>query len=895
VRAPPHGRFIPPPARRAPTPTAPFAPPPPQKKPANQTVLRALFAHLQAAHADARVSAIVVTGAGKNFSAGFDIAQFAKGGGGGGIDDTINAAICALLEGGPKPTVAAVQGVALGGGLEVAMGCNARVAAKGARMGLPELQLGIIPGFGGTQRLPRLVGLQKAIEMMLTSKPVKAEAAAKLGLVDALVDSPAALLDAARARALAIARGEAPRMLSLRRADKLPAFGEAAATVEFARAEALKRAPHLRHPQFCLDAVLAGIAEGGDAGLKAEGEAFARSAALDTHKALVHVFFASRATKKIKGIEGVKPRAIKRVAVIGGGLMGSGIATALVLNGVDVALKEISQQFLDGGLGRVRANVASSVKKGRMTQAQADAALARLTGCLDYGDPAFKGADVVIEAVIEDIPLKQRIFVDVEKAVSPECTLATNTSTIDLDLIGAKLPSAAAKARVVGAHFFSPAHVMPLLEIVRAKDTSPQAVVDTLAMGAIIKKTPVVVGNCTGFAVNRVFFPYTMAAMLLADCGLNPYLVDKAIAGFGMPMGPFRLNDLVGSGALCASALAQARACASRSRRATGSSADTHARVTPPPSPHKTTHTHTPHTQTHRHRPARRQELRRLVPRPRLRQPAHPVDERRQAPRREDQGGLLRVRRPPARQARPGHRAPAGGVGQGLRGAGQGVWRQAPAPERAGARRDRLFPGGQRGVPRDRRGRRRQAGRPRHRDRLRDGLPALPRRARVLGRPGRGRPHLRAARGARGAVCARGRGGVLHALRVPPGGGQVGAQAERGAGVGGAAVSFFDGSRRILGWGGRGGTGGTRTRVRAHSLFARRAGPWVFLSGPSPPLGCSDRARVRAPLLCPSRPPTPPGRTRERKRIPRRLYVHLFATTFSSRRPNLQMQKRRAN
>jgi len=441
------------------------------------------------------------------------------------------------------------------------MGCNARVVADGgggggggggaaaaARMGLPELQLGIIPGFGGTQRLPRLVGLPKALEMMLTSKPVGAAQALALGLADELVAGADRLLPAARAMALAVAAGARPRMLSLRRADRLPPFAEAAAVVEFARAETAKRAPHLRHPQLCLDAVLAGIAGGGDAGLKAEGEAFAASARLGTHKALVHVFFASRATKKVRGIEGVSPRRVMRVAVVGGGLMGSGIATALALSGVDVALKEISQPFLDAGVGRVRANVASAVKKGRLSQGAADAALARVTGVLDYGAPAFASADMVIEAVIEDVALKQRIFADVERAVASDCVLATNTSTIDLDLIGAKLSGPAAKARVIGAHFFSPAHVMPLLEIVRAAATSPQAVADTLALSSVIKKTPVVVGNCTGFAVNRVFFPYTMSAMLLADCGLSPYAVDKAVAGFGMPMGPFRLNDLVGSG-----------------------------------------------------------------------------------------------------------------------------------------------------------------------------------------------------------------------------------------------------------------------------------------------------------------------------------------------------------
>lgn len=507
-------------------------------------VLRALFQHAQAAHADPAVKAIVVTGSGANFSAGFDINQFVAAAGGGGIDNAINDAICAALEAGPKPTVAAVMGVALGGGLEVAMGCNARVAVAGSRMGLPELQLGIIPGFGGTQRLPRLVGLQKAMEMMLTSTPIKAEAAAELGLVDALVPKDQ-LLQAAKQLALDIAGGKKPRNFSLTRTDRLEPMGEALAMIEFARAEAAKRARHLAHPQLCLDAIQRGVEAGGHEGLNKEGECFAAAAALDTHKALVHIFFAQRATKKVRGVTdaGLKPRPLRRVAVLGGGLMGSGIATALALSGAEVTLKEVNQQFLDGGLGRVKANLASRVKKGRMTQAAMDATLARVKGALDYS--SFGSVNMVIEAVIEDIPLKQRIFADLEAACSPDCILATNTSTIDIDLVGAKTR---AQDRIVGAHFFSPAHVMPLLEIVRTTRTSKQVILDTLALSSVIKKTPVVVGNCTGFAVNRVFFPYTMAACLLVDSGANPYEVDKVIAGgFGMPMGPFRLNDLVGS------------------------------------------------------------------------------------------------------------------------------------------------------------------------------------------------------------------------------------------------------------------------------------------------------------------------------------------------------------
>ncbi|GFR46239.1 hypothetical protein Agub_g7785 [Astrephomene gubernaculifera] len=516
-------------------------------------LLRSLFDQLRRAHSDPTVQAVVLTGANNNFCAGFDINQFQNpdAGAGGGIDNTINDSICEVLEGGAKPTVAAIQGVALGGGLEVAMGCNARIATPGTRLGLPELQLGIIPGFGGTQRLPRLVGLAKAAEMMLTSTPIKAEAGLKLGLVDAVVPAEQ-LLPAARALARDIAAGRKPRLYSLTRTDKLPALGEALATIEMARAEANRRARGLRHPQLCLDAIQAGIERGGAAGLAAEGAAFAAAASLPTHKALVHIFFAQRSTKKVKGVTdvpGLKPRPIRCVAVLGGGLMGSGIATALVLAGVEVILKEVNQGFLDAGMGRIKANLQSRVKKGAMTSEAAAKALSLVTGALDYS--GFGAADMVIEAVIEDIGLKQRIFADLEKSCRPDCILSTNTSTIDIDLVGAKMqggPTGPAASRLLGAHFFSPAHVMPLLEIVRTSRTSPQVLLDTLALSSRIKKTPVVVGNCTGFAVNRVFFPYTMSAVLLADLGLDPYRIDTVVAGkFGMPMGPFRLNDLVGS------------------------------------------------------------------------------------------------------------------------------------------------------------------------------------------------------------------------------------------------------------------------------------------------------------------------------------------------------------
>lgn len=504
-------------------------------------VLQALFRALRQAQADSNIKAIVVTGVNGRFSAGFDVSEFASGK---GTDATINQQFCELLESGPKPTVAAVAGMALGGGLEVAMACNARIAAPGATLGLPELTLGILPGFGGTQRLPRLVGLQKGVQMILTSKPIKSQEGLKAGLVDAVVDAKQ-LLDTAKAWALDMAAGTKHRPFTLYRTDKLESLGEAQMVLGVARAQAQKRAAHLVHPLLCLDAIEHGVAHGGYAGLQKETESFAKAQTLDQHKALVHIFFAQRSTKRVTGVTdaGLKPRQIKRIAVLGGGLMGSGIATASILVGVEVLLKEINEKFLEAGLSRVKANLQSRVKKGVMTQKAADSALSKLKGTLDYHD--FKSVDMVIEAAVENVKLKQQIFADLEKACSSHAILSTNTSTIDISVVGAKT---SCPERILGAHFFSPAHIMPLLEIVRTDKTSKQAVLDTLEYGSRIKKTPVVVGNCTGFAVNRVFFPYTQAACLLVDLGLDPYTIDKAIAlAFGMPMGPFRLNDLVGT------------------------------------------------------------------------------------------------------------------------------------------------------------------------------------------------------------------------------------------------------------------------------------------------------------------------------------------------------------
>ena len=507
-------------------------------------VLEGLEKALKEAQGDGRVKAIVIKGAGGKFSGGFDIGHLRKSTQGAPASDVgdFNAILCTLAEGGAKPCVAAIENLALGGGLEVAMSCAARVATPGAQLGLPELQLGVIPGFGGTQRLPRLVGLEKSLEMMLKSKSIKAEEALKLGLVDKIVDQANAV-HAACELAKSIASGSTKRELSMYRKDKLPDPKTAQAILK----EAGKKAKHVQsvmpHVALCVDAIAVGITEGPEAGLQREAVNFKKAVSSPAAKGLVHFFFAQRATNIVPGVTdgGLKPRVMKSVGVVGGGLMGSGIATACLLAGIGVVLKEIKQEFLDAGVGRIQSNLASMVRKGRMTEDKAQKLMSLVKPTLSDDD--FRQCDMVIEAVIENLDLKQKIFCNLEKICRPDCILSTNTSTIDITKIAAKMKN---PERIVGAHFFSPAHVMQLFEIIRTKDTPPQILVDTLGLSKQIRKTPVVVGNCTGFAVNRVFFPYTMSATALVDIGCDPYAIDRAIMMFGMPMGPFRLGDLVG-------------------------------------------------------------------------------------------------------------------------------------------------------------------------------------------------------------------------------------------------------------------------------------------------------------------------------------------------------------
>ncbi|KAH7837554.1 hypothetical protein Vadar_015142 [Vaccinium darrowii] len=478
------------------------------------------------------VKAIVITGSGGNFSGGFDVSIF----GGSAKRRKENRKVgfmsveflTDILE------VAAIGGPALGGGFEVALACHARISTSTAQLGLPELQFGLIPGLGGTQRLPRLVGLTKALEMMLDAHI--------LGLVDSIAPSDE-LVNTARSWALQILERRRPWVTSLHRTDKLEPLAEARTILKIARHHSRKRAPNLRHPLVCIDIIEEGIISGPRIGLQKEAEALEELRQSIISRSLVHIFFARRGTSKISGITdlGLTPRKVNRIAVVGGGQMGSGIATALIVSDYHVVLKEVNESSLLDGIDRVKANLVSQVKRRKIAQEKIERALSRLNGVLSYD--SFKDVDLVIEAVPENLSLKQQIFSDIEKCC-PQCSVfACNTSTFDLNAIGERTKS---QNRIIGAHFFYPAHVTPLLEIVRTERTSPQVIVDFLDVAKRIKKTPVVVGNCTGFAVGRMFFPYSQSAMLLVECGADIYGVDQAITKFGMPLGPFRLIDRIG-------------------------------------------------------------------------------------------------------------------------------------------------------------------------------------------------------------------------------------------------------------------------------------------------------------------------------------------------------------
>ncbi len=493
-----------------------------------------------AANADVGAKAIVVIGAGRTFIAGADIKELEYAAWGQPAKLPALHDLLATIENSAKPVVMALHGTTFGGGLEVAMAGHYRVAARDGVMGQPEVNLGIIPGAEGTQRLPRLVGVEKAIEMCVTGKPIPAADALAAGLVDAVVDGQ--LLDSAVAFALDVVSRNAPLVKTSDRTDKLGTPERNAPLYAAGCALAAKVRRGAIAPLKAVDAIEAAVALPFDEGCRRERELFSECVVTDQARALIHAFFAERGVAKVPGItKETTVRPVGKVAIIGAGTMGGGIAMACANAGLQVLLKEAEQAALDRGMETIRKNYDVSVKRGRFTPEGVEERMARIHPQLDYA--GFDSADVIIEAVFEDMAIKKAIFAEIEGIAGADCVLGTNTSTLNIDEIASvtKRPGS-----VVGLHFFSPANVMRLLEIVRGKATSSEILATALALAKKLNKVGVVAGNCPGFIGNRMMFPYMYEAQFLVEEGATPEQVDKALTGFGMAMGIFAVDDMAG-------------------------------------------------------------------------------------------------------------------------------------------------------------------------------------------------------------------------------------------------------------------------------------------------------------------------------------------------------------
>ena len=491
------------------------------------------------ANADAAVKAIVITGAGKAFSGGADIKEF---GSPKALQEPNLLSVILTVENSAKPVVAAIHTVCMGGGLELALGCHYRIAAPGCNVALPEVKLGLIPGAGGTQRLPRALGVEPALNMIVSGEPVKSEMLAMLPgqkLFDKIAASPESLAE----EALALARSMADvRPLPLVR--NLPCkHPQGDAYFQFARNMVKGMAKGFPAPAKCVDAVEAATKKKFDEGMLTEREIFIALMWSTESMALRHIFMADRATSKIPDVPADTPqRSIGSVAVIGAGTMGGGISMNFLNAGIPVKMLEMKQEALDRGLATIRKNYEAQVKKGKLKQDKYEQRMSLLSTTLSYDD--LKEADMVIEAVFEDMGVKETVFKELDRVMKPGAILASNTSTLDVDKIAAFTQR---PEDVVGLHFFSPANVMKLLEVVRGAKTAKDVMATVMALGKKIKKTAVVSGVCDGFIGNRMIEQYGRQGGFLLDEGCTPQQVDKAIEKFGFAMGPFRMGDLAGN------------------------------------------------------------------------------------------------------------------------------------------------------------------------------------------------------------------------------------------------------------------------------------------------------------------------------------------------------------
>ncbi len=485
-----------------------------------------------AAERDHEIRAIVIAAEGKAFVAGADIGEFGKPPVPPVLPDVLQ-----LIEQTKKPVVAAIQGVAFGGGFELALACHGRVIGPAARVGLPEIKLGLIPGAGGTQRLPRLLGAAPAFALMLSGESVNAAKALALGLADRLAEGD--LLAEASAYALELAGAGHPPQIRTR-TDKFSPDDRAA--FETAAADAIKRAAKQPNVAALADAVRAAMELPFDEGLAHERARFVPLVNDPTSKALRHIFFAERAAGRIPGVgDEVKERPIAQAAVIGAGTMGGGIAMSFAQAGIPVTLIEVDEAALEGGLRRIRANYEASAKRGSISAEATAKQLGLIQGVV--GVDAAADADVIVEAAFEDMGVKADVFGELDRIAKPGAILATNTSYLDVDAIAA---FTSRPADVVGLHFFSPANIMRLLEVVRGAKTAPDVLVTSLALGRKLGKLPVTVGVCYGFVGNRMLAKRGQAAERLLLAGAMPHELDAAVTDFGFRMGQFAMADLAG-------------------------------------------------------------------------------------------------------------------------------------------------------------------------------------------------------------------------------------------------------------------------------------------------------------------------------------------------------------
>ncbi|MBP1315458.1 3-hydroxyacyl-CoA dehydrogenase NAD-binding domain-containing protein [Herbaspirillum sp. 1130] len=500
-------------------------------------VRRGLMSAIEEGEADAGVAAILVTGAGRNFIGGADIREFGKP-----PQSPLLTELCNRIEVCSKPVLAAIHGAALGGGLEVALAAHYRVALGNARLGLPEVQLGLLPGAGGTQRTPRLIGAQAALDMMLTGRHLSAKEALSLGLVDQLAEGDSA--DQARAAGLRELQALLETHAPVRRSRDGKGLADTATTqaaIAAARAEAGKKSRGLFSPYKIIDAVEAATTLPFDEGLALERQFFLQCLDSPQRAGLIHAFFAEREVQKAPETRNAQPRRIERIGVVGGGTMGAGIAVAVLDAGLPVTMIERDDEALARGRSHVEKTYDAQVAKGRLTQEARDAVLARLQGSTRYED--LSAADVVIEAVFEDLTVKQAVFAELDRVCKPGAVLATNTSYLDIDAIATSISR---PEDVIGLHFFSPANVMKLLEIVVPRQVAGDVVATAFELAKRLRKVPVRAGVCDGFIGNRILAVYRQAADALMEDGASPYEIDAAVRDFGFAMGPYQVVDLAG-------------------------------------------------------------------------------------------------------------------------------------------------------------------------------------------------------------------------------------------------------------------------------------------------------------------------------------------------------------